>query len=828
MMEALLRSIGVTDEISSHLDHVTADVQRPAWLWLGLLLLVPIAWFIYRRQRENLATVPPALRLALTVTRVLVLLLLVLTLSGPYLKLDMKLDKKPIVALLFDQSQSMGLPAGPFESDADVLSAAEAAGYQVADGKVDAATRKALNEKTRARFIQEAVEHRAKEWLDPLAEKYDLRVYAVGEDVSQTPLKDSPVKLPELTAQSPETRLGDGLAQVLDEAAGRQIASIVVFSDGQNTGGRSPVEMAQAAREAGAPLFAVPPGSGAPVRDIGIVDVFAPDSVKTEDTVKIAATLEVQGYPEQAVKVVLLEDGKTEPIDSKELVLRRSEQQHVELSFTAPKQAGAKTLTVKLLPAAELPEDIKDNNTDEVLIRVSDEDLKVLYVEGLPRWDFRFLKNAIRRDQGLSGLGLKGGIVQGTAAGGSSSTSSPPPVATPTVTTTSDEKPDPDIVLEAEVRRRPATERNVLPQAADELAKYHTIILGDVSPALADRGFLKALAEAVREHGVGLIVEAGPNAMPFSFEQDFLDLLPVKVRRKAGMEAQAYKPFKLELTPDGALHETMRLFDDAGRNQNVWEKMPPFYWCAAVERPAPSATVLALNASVEGRYGKLPLVAHHFAGQGKVLFVGTDSTWLWRQNVGDRFYYKFWGQAIRFVARRTDEQKKKSWVEVRPVRARPGETAQIELMAIKPDGAPRTDPTVTLRVEREGAPTETVELAADKGTLGHYTGKLMPRDTGNYRLIYEPGGGEKVEAQMHVRPSTEELRRPNVDRDALAQIGKLIEPKDLASITGELKGEPKTISLHREESIWDNWLVLTMLVVIYSVDVGLRRLSGLS
>lgn len=119
-------------------------------------------------------------------------------------------------------------------------------------------------------------------------------------------------------------------------------------------------------------------------------------------------------------------------------------------------------------------------------------------------------------------------------------------------------------------------------------------------------------------------------------------------------------------------------------------------------------------------------------------------------------------------------------------------------------------------------------MVADKALPGRYTGKYVPAEKGGYRIVYEPGGGEKVEAQMHVRASTEELRRPNVDRDALAQIGKLIEPKDLAVISGEFKGEPKTISLRRDEPIWDNWLMLTMLIVIYSIDVGLRRLSGLS
>ena len=65
--------------------------------------------------------------------------------------------------------------------------------------------------------------------------------------------------------------------------------------------------------------------------------------------------------------------------------------------------------------------------------------------------------------------------------------------------------------------------------------------------------------------------------------------------------------------------------------------------------------MLAVNASRKGRFGKLPLVAWHYAGDGKVMFIGTDSTWMWRQNVGDRFCYRFWGQTIRFVARRNPD-----------------------------------------------------------------------------------------------------------------------------------------------------------------------------
>ena len=332
MLESLLKSIGVNDDVRSHLEHATFEWQWPLLFWIGLALIVPIGWFIYQRQRHNLATVPPALRTALTATRVDILVLLVLVLAAPYLKLDLTSDKLPIVALLVDRSQSMGLPAGPFESDADILAAAQAAGYQVTDGKVDPALRKTLNDKTRLRFIEEAIAHNASEWLKPLADKHEVRLYAVDGALKRLPADDL-TKLPEFSAQGSQTHLGDAMARVIDEAAGRPIAGIVVFSDGENTGGLSPVEAARSAAEVGAPVFAVPAGSDAPLRDVAIVDVFAPDLVSVGDAVHVSVTLQVQGYPEQPVKVQLFEDGKPSPVDNKDLVLRNTEQQHVDLTF---------------------------------------------------------------------------------------------------------------------------------------------------------------------------------------------------------------------------------------------------------------------------------------------------------------------------------------------------------------------------------------------------------------------------------------------------------------------------------------------------------------
>ena len=414
-MNWLLRTIGVSDEFRE----AALAVQHPAALWAGLVLLVPAAGFIFWWQRRNLPTAPPFLRIALSVCRVLILAALVAVLAGPYLKLDEQSEKKPIVAILLDHSQSMQLPAGPFESEAELVQIAQAAGYRASDTRLDPETRRALNRISRAKLAHSVVQTSAKSLLEPLAKKYDVRFYSLGREA--TPLgidKPAQPELPEPKEWAAATHLGDAVAHVLNEAGGRQVAGIVLFSDGQQTGGRSTGEAARESANAGTPIFAVPVGSSTRLHDVAIVDVFATDLVSVGDTARVAVTIESQGFDKRPVKVELKDGDKL--LDSKELGLRSTEQQQVELSFQATKP-GAHYLTVQVPPLPEEPEELRANNTDTAYVRVGEEKVRVLHLEGLPRWDFRFLKNSMRRDHGLGGR----------------------------------TGPTPDIVLEAEWRRRP-------------------------------------------------------------------------------------------------------------------------------------------------------------------------------------------------------------------------------------------------------------------------------------------------------------------------------------------------------------------------------------
>ncbi|MEO8495886.1 MAG: hypothetical protein ABI614_12495, partial [Planctomycetota bacterium] len=720
------------------------------------------------------------------------------------------ITKRPIVAILFDESQSMNLPAGPFASDEEMLAVAVAEGHEIKEAKEGEASKEggiapelkqSLAKLSRSAVARSLVRQADESLLKPLREEHDIRFYHFSRQPSGFTFASGNEQAAPQEASAGDgaaTYIGDAIDHVLEEAAGQQVVAMLVLSDGQNTGGASPAQAARAASEVGTKIFAAPLGAVERLPDVSIVDVYTSGLVAIGDTVSVHVTIESHGFDGRPITVEL-KDGD-QVLATQQVSAHDAEHQHVELTFEA-ERVGPRYLTVNVPPQPEEVEQLRANNTDSALVRISEEKIRVLLIDGRPRWDFRFVKNAIRRDNGLAGRG---------------------------------EAEMPDVLVETEWMRLPSEQRaGKLPQSVDEFAEYHTIILGDVSPELLTAEVVELISQAVRERGVGLVVAAGTQSMPHRFDAKFQELLPVRMRAgAAGVEAPVYEPYEIQVTADGLVHETMRLYDDPGRNNRVWINMPPYYWCAAAEQPAPAATVLAWNPKLEGRFGKTPLIAFHYAGDGKVMFIGTDSTWAWRQNVGDRFFYKFWGQAIRFVARRDETAGNKSFIEVRPVRAQPGEEAQIELMAYDAEGMPLTMPTRELALLLPGS-RETIELKADTAKAGLYTGTFTPETPGVHRLAYQPpDGGPAVEATLQVLTAPEEFRHPNVNRPTLELLasatgGEVLKLSELATIANKIEGKAELKSLHREATLWDNWLTLAVLICVYSLDVGMRRVMGL-
>src|SRR5437588_5983246 len=180
MLSWLLRQLSDTEQLVEHIDEVQFDFQYGWVLIVGLVLLVPVGAWIVLRQRRNLATVPPKLRITLSLTRIAILALLVLALAGPFVRLDHRDEKKPVVAVLLDHSQSMQLPAGPYESDAELSNVARAAGYR----NLDSSARLALNRITRAKLTHSTLQA-ARPFLEELSGRFDVRYYSFAQDVTR-------------------------------------------------------------------------------------------------------------------------------------------------------------------------------------------------------------------------------------------------------------------------------------------------------------------------------------------------------------------------------------------------------------------------------------------------------------------------------------------------------------------------------------------------------------------------------------------------------------------------------------------------------------------
>ena len=794
----LLRTIGIGGELTERVDDLQWLAARPIWLWAAALGTPLLLLAIHRRHRASIGHIRAWARHVLTACRVAFFVLLMIALAGPYVRLHQQVTTRPLLAVVVDESASMGLAAGPFDGAA-VPGLAAAAGL-TATGDAEEpdrqSWRKQLGEMSRADLTERVLGHGETTWLASVADRLEVRHYRVASEVRQVQAGTAPLQL--TTEQAQDSALGVALQRVFDDAAGRPLAGIVMLTDGRSTRGADPLGVVRAAAQVGvqaAPVFAIPVGSAtSPGPDAAVVDVLAPQRVSAKDTVSLIATVAATGLDGREVKVRLTEGD--EVLDEATLVLDSRPSQQVTLTCDAP-EAGTRLLQVEVTPQPD--ETITDNNRAAASLDVDSRKRRVLVLEGYPRWDYRFLDHELRRDHGLE------------------------------VTVVMESS-----LRDAGVAAGELPEAAELPSDAEAWAKFDAVVVGDVSRDLLPERVQAQLARAVEDEGVGLLVQAGFASMPHAFMDEaspLARLLPVRVAAadaSGGIDAPAFAPLRMSVTSQGSIHPALRLYPGAERNRAVWSQMPTFFWAADVTAAKPAATVVA-EVAHEGR--QVPLVVEHWAGRGRVLFIGVDSTYRWRRNIGSALFGRFWNQAIRHVAKSDQTGGDQTLLLASPGRVEQGEPVQIELFLGAADR--RTSPSDGLTLTITG-PDDSVQRTTlrPSGEGGYFTGTWRPARQGRFTLTYS-GGAEPVTTTVVATASGREMAQPTVDRAglrALASVsgGAMLELDQLGELPERLKGEPSTVSRVIEDEVWDNWFALVLLVGLYCVDVGIRRLHGLT
>ncbi|MHB1559708.1 MAG: VWA domain-containing protein, partial [Isosphaeraceae bacterium] len=608
-------------------------------------------------------------------------------------------------------------------------------------------------------------------------------------------------KLRAIEPAGTQTRLGDGVRQVLTELRGAPPSAIVLLSDGQTTEGETLAKASELAARKEVPLYTIGLGSPDPARDLELGELLVDDVVFVDDAVRFQAKLTAHGLRGRKVKVRLKErePGSTDPkndrvIDTREVDAPPDGQpERIELVHR-PRTTGERTFVVEVDPQ---PRELQiDNNRIERVITVRKEKLRVLFVDNEPRYEFRYLKNYLERDESIE-LGV--------------------------VLLSSD----------PEYSEQDRSALPTFPSSKDELFAYDVVLIGDADTSYLSQSQMQNLVEFVTEKGGGVLFVAGELFDPLGYRGTPLELLlPIELAdarnpTAVGASVAAFRP---ELTIEGRANPIFRLGDNEVESMNIWNRLPELFWYIEAPRKKPAALVLAEHPTVIGSEGKIPLIVYQFLGSGKVMFHAFDDTWRWRFRAGDRYFGRFWVQTIRFMARSRLIGNRQAEIQTDRRRYQRGQPIQLRVRFLNPGLAPAGDE-VTVQVQRQGQGPRKLTLRRIPESKNVFEGALAQAAEGEYEvtLLPPPALPRPVTAGFRVDPPIGErehieMNQPELVRAASTSGGKFYTPLEAA---GLLKDLPKALRTPLDADppipLWNTWPVLAAFLAVLTLEWVIRK-----
>jgi len=605
------------------------------WIVLMAVAFAAVIWVSYKWMPSEQTGFR---RFTLIALRGAFVVLLLGILFRPILALEISQKIRQTFLVLIDSSSSMAIK-DPRVGELDMKRAAIAEGRMAnAKGNLPDGYSAELANQFRARtnVLQSVFSNEDLNLLPQLADKFDLVAFTFGRggQVRELPrvaqekssaTNANPAKLTvkdfnwidSLGAEHSATAVGDSMLEILKRKRGQPLAGVLVITDGAHNTGVQPLTVAQEMGQTGVPVYFYGVGITSP-RDIIITEMDAPSAAFVEDELLVKVRVRSRGFGNQAQSANLVLTLNGEKVTEEQIQLGEDGEQIVPLRFPT-ETAGEFKLEAAIEPMEE--ETDPTNNSASRQLRIVDEKIKVLFVEELPRWDYKYLQAVLMRDRR---------------------------VEVKTLLLNSDPKL-------AQQDDTPYIDK--FPENKKDLFEYDVIVFGDVDPGKLrqlNSNAMDNLNEFVSRFGGAFVMIAGRGHSPVGYGNTGIsDMLPVEFTPRTTVpvanEPSFTKAIRVELTALGKIDPMLNLASEEEDNESMWADLPPIFWTAPVTRK-PGAEVLMIDPAVDTERGKRPVIARHQYGLGQVLFVGTDNTWRWRRNVGDLYYTRFWGQVSQRMA----------------------------------------------------------------------------------------------------------------------------------------------------------------------------------
>lgn len=673
-------------------------VTTPGTVALGVIIVLitaALAWLGWQRAVKKRAMG------WLELLRVLIAICIAITLNQPEWRETFKPDQRPAVAVLYDVSTSMD-------------------------------TRDVINESAPSSAPASRTES-----ITPLTSPAIWQSLSQRMDVVVEPFSSS------LESASDGTDIDGALNKVMDQHP--RLRSVVLISDGDWNTGNAPAQAATQLRMRNAPVFAVPAGAETRLPDVWVVSFDAPTFGVEGKPLRIPFVIESSLPREQPVTVEMT--ASTGESMTKDIVLPAMGKAQDSIVWRPAKTGDVKLmLKVPAITGERYPE----NNSMEAPVSIRKEELRVLIIESFPRWEYRYMRNAMERDPGVEVECLLFHPGLDKMGGGRG-------------------------YLDA----FPKTEA---------LSKYDVVFLGDVGmePQQLSQEQCEQLKYLVRDQAAGLVFLPGFNGHQGTFEKSPLaDLYPVVLDEAQPRGWGSAAPGRFALTDAGQRSLLTKLEDSDEASTRVWATLPGFQWYAPALRAKAGTEVLATHSSEATRFGRVPMIVSKTYGSGKILFMGSDGAWRWRRGVEDKYHYRFWGQVVRWMAYQRNMSSGSSLrLFYSPDRPRTGDVLTLNANALSPSGEPLRDAVVIAQVAAPSGKTHSVRLLpGGEESWGLFSGSFTPNEPGEHKVrLTCAESGAPLDSVISIQGSTREKIGQPARYDVLREIAMLTRGKVMNSV----------------------------------------------
>jgi len=731
-------------------------------LWLvgaGVLGVAAVATYTLARGRARRTD-----RVVMAGLRVLLLGVLLFCLLQPSLILSTVVPQQNFVGVLVDDSRSMGIPdeAGRPRSD----------------------------------FVAQAFSPEESDLLRQLSDRFTLRFFRFSSDAVRM---DGPG---ELTYDGTHTDLGAALDGAREELAGLPLAGLVLITDGADNGRHPLTESLVPLQAAGVPVFTVGLGEESLSPDIEVGRVELPRAVLKGSTLLVDVVVTQTGMGRRTVPLIV--EDETRLLGEEEVTLGPDGEPVVARVAFQLDETGAHRVRFRI-PVQD-GERVDRNNARDVQVEVRGDREKILYFQGEPSYELKFIRRAVRDDENLQLVTM-------------------------------------ERTAESKFYRMDVDDADELaggfPRSRAELYRYRALVLGSTEASFFSHDQLQMIADFVSERGGGFLMLGGHG----SFAEGgwagtpVEEVLPVVLSGTPAAPGDFLAEVKVAPTPAGAANAAVQLVDDSLDVRGRWAALPPVTIVNRVTETRPGATVL-LQGTGPGLDPPQVVLAHQRYGRGKSLALTIQDSWLWQMSADvpleDQSHETLWRQILRWLVDDVPEAVSVSLDQEQAERGEP-----VRLLATVSDSTylEVNDAVVTARVtDPTGVVTEIpAEWTVERD--GEYAARLVPSREGSYDIEVTATRGDQVlgtdESHLVVAPSDEEYfgagRRTSVlQRIADETGGQFYTPATVSALPDDITVTGAGVTLVEQRDLWDMPILFLVLVALMGAEWGYRRMRGLA